>query len=73
MTSAHVPPFIAARPALVARLGLGGYAQLMDHFAAAERQLNRAWSAAADGYATDAVECLDNASTLLGEAEQRMR
>jgi hypothetical protein len=73
MTSEHVPPFLAARPALVGRLGLAGYAQLMDRFAAAERQLNRAWSAAADGYEEEAVECLENASVLLEEAEQRMR
>jgi hypothetical protein len=73
MTAAHVPPFIAARPQLVARLGLAGYAQLMDRFAAAERQLNRAWSAAADGYLDEATECLDNASVLLEEAEQRMK
>jgi hypothetical protein len=73
MTSDHVPPFIAARPPLVARLGLAGYAQLMDRFAAGERQLNRAWSAAADGYEEEAVQCLDNASMLFDEAGQRMR
>lgn len=72
MTSEHVPPFLAARPILVARLGLAGYAQLMDHFAAGERQLNRAWSAAADGYEEHAVECLERAAVLLEEAEQRM-
>lgn len=73
MTAEHVPPFIAARPQLAARLGLAGYAQLMDRFAAGERQLNRAWSAAADGYEEEAVRCLDNASILLEEAEQRMK
>jgi hypothetical protein len=70
--SEHVPPFLDARPQLVARLGLAGYAQLMDRFAAGERQLNRAWSAAADGYEEEAVACLNNASALLEEAEQRM-
>jgi hypothetical protein len=70
--SERVPPFLDARPQLVARLGLAGYAQLMDRFAAGERQLNRAWSAAADGYEEEAVACLNNASALLEEAEQRM-
>ncbi len=73
MTSEHVPPFLGARPLLVAQLGLAGYAQLMDHFAAAERQLNRAWSAAADGYEQEAIECLDRAAVLLEEAEQKLK
>jgi hypothetical protein len=72
MISEHVPPFLAARALLVSRLGLAGYAQLMDHFAAAERQLNRAWSAAADGYEQDAVECLQRGALLLDEAAQKM-
>lgn len=73
MIAEQIPSFIAARPVLVSRLGLAGYAQLMDHFAAGERQLNRAWSAAADGYDEEAVECLTNAAVLLEEAEQKMR
>ena len=73
MNAQFVAPFVAARPQLVARMGLAGYAQLMDRFAAGERQLNRAWSAAADGYEEEAVACLDNASVLFAEAEQRMR
>jgi hypothetical protein len=73
ITAEHVPPFIEARPQLVSRLGLAGYAQLMDRFAAGERQLNRAWSAAADGYEEEAVACLDNAAVLFEEAEKRMR
>ena len=73
ITAEHVPPFIEARSQLVSRLGLAGYAQLMDRFAAGERQLNRAWSAAADGYEEEAVACLDNAAVLFEEAEQRMR
>jgi hypothetical protein len=71
--SDHVPPFLDARAELVSRLGLAGYAQLMDRFAAGERQLNRAWSAAADGYEEEAVACLDNAAVLFEEAEKRMK
>jgi hypothetical protein len=63
----HMPAFVEARPLLVARLGLGGYAELMDRYAAAERQINRAWSAAADGVLAESVRCLDQASQLLSE------
>jgi hypothetical protein len=64
--------FVAARPALIARLGMGGYAQLMDRFAAAERQINRAWSAAADGVLEESLICIDDALPLLDEAIQRL-
>ena len=67
------PAFIAARPGLVSRLGLAGYAQLMDRFAAAERQINRSWSAAADGYEEESLACLANAELLLEEAQRKMR
>jgi hypothetical protein len=69
----HVPAFIAARPQLTARLGLAGYAQLMDSFAAAERQLNRAWSAAADGVLDEAVERVHNAALLFDQAAAKLR
>jgi hypothetical protein len=68
----HMPAFVEARPLLVARLGLGGYAELMDRYAAAERQINRAWSAAADGVPEEAVSCLDQAAGLLDEAAARL-
>jgi hypothetical protein len=68
----HIPAFVAARPALTVRLGLAGYAQLMDSFAAAERQLNRAWSAAADGVLDEALDCVENAHELLAEAEAKL-
>jgi len=60
-----VPAFVADRPALVGRMGLGGYAELMDHFAGMERQLNRAWSAAADGHLEEALDSLKNAQPML--------
>lgn len=66
-----VPAFVATRDLLIARLGMGGYARLMDRFAAAERQINRAWSAAADGYLEEARERLELAAGLLGEAHER--
>jgi hypothetical protein len=68
-----VPAFVADRPALVNRLGLGGYAELMDSFAAMERQLNRAWSAAADRHLAEAEACLHGASPLVVETLRRLK
>lgn len=64
--STHVPAFADARALLIGRLGLSGYAELMDHFAGMERQVNRAWSAAADGVYEEAAECLERAWAMLG-------
>lgn len=68
----HFEPFIMARPQLIDRLGMSGFAQLMDAFAGADRKLNRAWSAAADGYAAEAEECLDHGLARLREACERL-
>jgi hypothetical protein len=67
-----MPAFVAARAELVASLGLSGYAQLMDSFAAGERAMNRAWSAAADGHETEAMASLQRAEVLLTEARSRL-
>jgi hypothetical protein len=66
----HMPAFVEARPVLIARLGLAGFAELMSTYAAAERQINRAWSAAADGVYEEALRCLELASQLLDAALQ---
>lgn len=68
----HMEAFIVSRPQLIERLGLAGFAELMDSYAAFERQVNRAWSAAADGVYEEAVECLDNASELLEETMDKL-
>lgn len=64
-----VPAFVEARPLLVARMGMAGYAELMDHFAAMERQINRAWSAAADGVVEESIDCLRRAQALAREVQ----
>jgi hypothetical protein len=69
----HVPAFAAARSLLISRLGMSGYARLMDRFAAGERQINRAWAAAADGYLDESLECLAAAEVLLEDARQRLQ
>jgi len=72
LQKAHLANLVDAREPLVARLGLAGYAVLMDHFAAAERQLNRAWSAAVDGALDEAVACLDEAAVQLEQTQESL-
>ncbi|MGE3805902.1 MAG: hypothetical protein AB7K24_14615 [Gemmataceae bacterium] len=69
----HVPAFIEGRARLIDRLGLAAYAELMDRFAAGERQINRAWSAAADGVLEEARACLNQAATLLEATRQLLQ
>ena len=66
----QITAFVGAREKLVGRFGLAGYARVMDRFAAAERQVNRAWSAAADHELQESVVCLDRGSDLFGEVER---
>jgi len=68
-----VPAFASARPTIIARSGMGGYAQVMDVFAAAERRINRAWSAAADGAEPEALEALHEADAILPALVERLR
>ncbi len=57
----HLPAFVEAKPRLIARMGLGGYAEMMGLFSYGERMLNRAWSTAADGHIGEATTSLQNA------------
>jgi hypothetical protein len=64
--------FVEARKELTSLLGLSGYAAVMDRYAAAERQINRAWSAAVDNAYDEAKACLDQASDLVADTRQRL-
>ncbi len=64
-------PLEFGRAAVIEQLGMAGYARMMDRFAAAERQFNRAWSAAADDVGDEAVRCLREGVKLLAEARER--
>ncbi len=48
--AAEILAFADARETIATLFGLGVYADIMSHFAAGERYLNRVWSASADGY-----------------------
>jgi hypothetical protein len=67
-----VPAFAASRPKIIARFGMGGYAQVMDVFAASERRINRAWSAAADGAEDEALNSLHDADRVLPQLVERL-
>ncbi len=67
--------FVDARESMIPRLGMQSYADIMSPFANAERLLNRAWSASADGYVDEVRSCitqargeLERAAELLGQA-----
>jgi hypothetical protein len=68
----QIPALTGARAELTARLGLTGYARFMDAFAAAERQINRAWSAAADQVLPESLAALHKADALLQESAARL-
>ena len=63
----HLAAYPAARDRLIAKHGLGGYAQRMDAFAAADRRVNRAWSAAADGHLAESTESLHEAAEIFAK------
>ena len=68
----YAPAFVADRPALIGALGLGGFAELMDRFAALERQTNRAWSAAADEHEDEAITSLYRALAIMPEVAEKL-
>lgn len=69
----HIDSFLAARDRLIGRHGLAGFAQIMDRFSAMERQINRAWSAAADGVVEESADCIGQALRLVDDVEAAMR
>lgn len=54
--------FVEARETISHVYGLQAYADVMSHFAAGERYLNRVWSASADGYIDEIREYLGRAA-----------
>jgi len=64
--------FADSRNALIQRFGLQGFADVMTQFASAERFVNRAWSASADGYRDEAVASLNRAERHLQRADALM-
>lgn len=64
--------FATARQSMVHLFGLQTYADIMSHFAAGERYINRVWSASADGYDEEAEAYLKKAEGQFNEAKQQL-
>ncbi len=62
--------FVEAREALIHVYGLQQYANLMNEFATSERNINRSWSASADGYIDEVWKCMRQAEIHMREARQ---
>ncbi len=65
--------FVAARDSIAHRYGLQAYADVMNHFAAGERYLNRVWSASTDGYVDETKIYIVKAREQFAEANARYR
>lgn len=62
-----------AQEAVAARIGFPAYAEMMGPLATAERLLNRAWSAAADGHRPETVASIAAAIPYAKEAAEHAR
>jgi hypothetical protein len=62
---ASIDDFVMARSTLIHTYGLREYAELMTDFSIAERNINRAWSASADGYIDEVWLSLERANRQL--------
>ena len=57
--------FAEGRDSITAEHDLATFAEVMTQFAAGERSVNRAWSAAADGYVDEVATCIERAESML--------
>ena len=64
--------FVDARESMVHLFGLQAYADIMSHFAAGERYVNRVWSSSADGYDAEAARYLERAAEQFGDAQRQL-
>jgi hypothetical protein len=64
--------FVEAREAIAHAYSLQAYADVMSSFAAAERYLNRVWSASADGYIDEVYVYLDKSQGQFSESLQKL-
>ena len=64
--------FAEARESMVHLFGLQIYADIMSHFAAGERYINRVWSSSADGYDAEAATYLEKAAEQFADAQRQL-
>lgn len=68
-----IAAFADARESIIHIWGMRAYGDVMSHFAAGERYLNRVWSAAADGYITEAQTFIERSRQQFDEAHGKLR
>jgi hypothetical protein len=68
----HLGDFADARESLIHTYGMQHYAEVMTDFATGERNINRAWSASADGYVDEAWASLDRAHAKMLAVQERL-
>jgi hypothetical protein len=64
--------FVDARESMVHLFSLQTYADIMSHFAAGERYVNRVWSSSADGYDAEAAAYLEKAAVQFEDARRQL-
>ncbi len=67
-----IAPLQRAQDAFVAKYGIGRAAEPLASLAGAERNLYRAWSAAADGYAEESITSLASAQQYTAATEKKL-
>ena len=65
--------FIEARQSISHVFGLVAYGEIMSSFAAAERYLNRVWSASADGYIDEVNTYIERAKEQFTESLEKIK
>ncbi len=65
--------FIDARESIGHQYSLQVYADVMSHFAAGERYINRSWSASADGYIDEVILSVGRAKVEFNQALERLK
>ena len=64
--------FADARESMVHLFGMQTYADIMSHFAAGERYVNRVWSSSADGYDAEAATYIGKAAEQFADAQRQL-
>ncbi len=65
-----IETFVEARKSIARKYSLQVYSEVMNHFAAAERYLNRVWSASVDGYIDEVRDYTQKASDQFEETRR---
>jgi hypothetical protein len=65
--------FAEERESMIHVFGMQNYADVMSHFAAGERYINRVWSASTDGYVDEVRQYMERARAQFAEARDHFR